>query len=162
MTGETPISGFQKARLNIAKHMERIASDELGEPVEIPQWPLHDLRRTTAIGMARLNAPVRVTEAVLNHCPDGPEAGYALTIRPDKSDQATQFVSMHEQSPISKVVYKFDTDSAVEQQIGKSVYPTVVRTPVTTADSRCQGRGFRNSTPYFLGARLEQGMIGKD
>ena len=47
--------------------MAEIACDEAGEPVEIPHWTFHDLRRTCATGMARLGIPVRVTEAVLNH-----------------------------------------------------------------------------------------------
>jgi integrase len=33
----------------------------------MPEWRLHDLRRTCASGMARLGVPVHVTEAVLNH-----------------------------------------------------------------------------------------------
>lgn len=37
---------------------------EGAEPVEIPNWTFHDLRRTAATGMARLGIQVRVTEAV--------------------------------------------------------------------------------------------------
>lgn len=66
-TGETPLSGFYKGRNHIAERMTEIASKEAGEPVEIPHWTFHDLRRTAATGMARLGIPVRVTEAVLNH-----------------------------------------------------------------------------------------------
>jgi integrase len=33
----------------------------------IPKWTLHDLRRTAATGMARLNFPPHVVEKVLNH-----------------------------------------------------------------------------------------------
>lgn len=66
-TGETPLSGFHKGRNHIAERMAEIASEEAGQPVEIPHWTFHDLRRTAATGMARLGIPVRVTEAVLNH-----------------------------------------------------------------------------------------------
>ncbi|MEY8842869.1 tyrosine-type recombinase/integrase [Cribrihabitans sp. XS_ASV171] len=66
-TGQTPVSGYFKARNGIAARMVEIASDEAGEPVEIPHWTFHDLRRTAATGMARLGIAVRVTEAVLNH-----------------------------------------------------------------------------------------------
>lgn len=65
--GTTPVSGFFKARAHLAEAMEQIAAKERGEPVEIPRWTFHDLRRTAATGMARLGIPVRVTEAVLNH-----------------------------------------------------------------------------------------------
>lgn len=66
-TGSTPVSGFFKARVSLAEAMEAIAAKERGEVVEIPRWTFHDLRRTSATGMARLGIPVRVTEAVLNH-----------------------------------------------------------------------------------------------
>lgn len=66
-TGETPISGFYKGRQHVDEKMEEIAAEERGEPVEIPRWTFHDLRRTAATGMARLGIAVRVTEAVLNH-----------------------------------------------------------------------------------------------
>ena len=66
-TGTTPVSGFFKARAHLAEAMEQIAAKERGEPVAIPRWTFHDLRRTAATGMARLGIAVRVTEAVLNH-----------------------------------------------------------------------------------------------
>ncbi|WBU53514.1 site-specific integrase [Paracoccus sp. SCSIO 75233] len=66
-TGSSPVSGFYKARAKLAEAMEMAAAEDRGEPVEIPRWTFHDLRRTCATGMARLGIPVRVTEAVLNH-----------------------------------------------------------------------------------------------
>ena len=66
-TGSTPVSGFYKARAALAEAMEQAAAKDRGEPVEIPRWTFHDLRRTAATGMARLGIAVRVTEAVLNH-----------------------------------------------------------------------------------------------
>lgn len=66
-TGTTSVSGFFKGKSHLAARMQRIASEEREEPVEIPRWTFHDLRRTCATGMARLGIPVRVTEAVLNH-----------------------------------------------------------------------------------------------
>jgi integrase len=65
--GKTALSGFHKGRGYLADRMGKIAIEEAGEPVEIPHWTFHDLRRTAATGMARLGIPVRVTEAVLNH-----------------------------------------------------------------------------------------------
>ena len=36
-------------------------------PTEIPNWTLHDLRRTATTGMARLNFPPHVVDKILNH-----------------------------------------------------------------------------------------------
>ncbi|KZX94493.1 MULTISPECIES: tyrosine-type recombinase/integrase [unclassified Sulfitobacter] len=66
-TGRSPLQGYHKGRNYIGERMAEVASEELGEPVVIPHWTFHDLRRTAATGMARLGIPVRVTEAVLNH-----------------------------------------------------------------------------------------------
>lgn len=69
-TGRTPVSGFHRARAQIAEAMQAIANEQRPEgapEVEIAHWGFHDLRRTAATGMARLGVAVRVTEAVLNH-----------------------------------------------------------------------------------------------
>ena len=84
-TGETRVSGFSgtKRRLDAAMLKARRASLGLpiendgyrkpigaaGKPlpVEIPHWTLHDLRRTAATGMARLNFPPHVVDKILNH-----------------------------------------------------------------------------------------------
>ena len=89
-TGRTPVSGFHKARGHLHAAMERIAAEARGEPVEIPHWTFHDLRRTAATGMARLGIPVRVTEAVLNHV-SGTAAGIvAVYQRHDYADEKRQ------------------------------------------------------------------------
>jgi integrase len=85
-TGKTPVSGFGnvKRRLDAAMVKARRRSLGLPEeerefrnatglaaneplPVEIPEWTLHDLRRTAATGMARLNIPPHVVDKILNH-----------------------------------------------------------------------------------------------
>jgi integrase len=85
-TGKTPVSGFGnvKRRLDAAIVKARRRSLGLPEeerefrnamgltaneslPVEIPGWTLHDLRRTAATGMARLNIPPHVVDKILNH-----------------------------------------------------------------------------------------------
>lgn len=72
-TGETPISGFSKAKKIIDAEMIALAKREAGEcgadpeEVKLEPWTFHDLRRTAASGMARLGFPVHVVEAVINH-----------------------------------------------------------------------------------------------
>ena len=70
-TGKTTISGFSRAksRLDAA-----IANANDGEG--LPDWVLHDLRRTLATGMQRLGVRFEVTEAILNHV-SGSRAGVA-------------------------------------------------------------------------------------
>lgn len=89
-TGNSPVSGFFKARAALAGAMEQIAAKERGEPVEIPRWTFHDLRRTAATGMARLGIPVRITEAVLNHISGTGGGIVAVYQRHDYADEKRQ------------------------------------------------------------------------
>jgi integrase len=85
-TGDTPISGFSRAKLRLDAAMVKARRQSLGLsekdtdlrkclgiadgkplPVEIPDWIFHDLRRTAATGMARFNVPPHVVDKVLNH-----------------------------------------------------------------------------------------------
>ena len=79
--GASPVSGFSRAKANLDKKMLEIlraAGERDADPdeVSLPDWRLHDLRRTTASGMARLNIPLPVIERVLNHI-SGSFAGVA-------------------------------------------------------------------------------------
>jgi integrase len=67
-TGRTPVSGFgnAKRRLDVLMTDARRRALGLSERA-LPGWRLHDLRRTAATGMARLNIPPHVVEKVLNH-----------------------------------------------------------------------------------------------
>jgi integrase len=71
--GERPVSGFSKAKERLDKHMLELLCAELGEAgkdlerAEIDGWILHDLRRTAATGMARLNIAPHVVDRILNH-----------------------------------------------------------------------------------------------
>jgi integrase len=68
VTGATPVSGFSRAKRRLNAAMLAGKRDELGADCEpIPHWTLHDLRRTAATGMARLNFPPHVADKVLNH-----------------------------------------------------------------------------------------------
>jgi integrase len=68
-TGRTAVSGFGnvKRRLDAMMAEARRRSLGLSESTEIPDWRLHDLRRTATTGMARLNFPPHVVDKVLNH-----------------------------------------------------------------------------------------------
>ena len=60
-----PVSGFSRAKARLDKTI----AAELGKTGEIMQqpWRIHDLRRTTASGMAQLGIAPHVIEKVLNH-----------------------------------------------------------------------------------------------
>ena len=67
-TGETSVSGWSRAKQQIDAAMLAVAREERRDPkFDIPDWTLHDLRRTAASGMARLGQPVHVVERLLNH-----------------------------------------------------------------------------------------------
>jgi integrase len=84
--GRTSVSGFSRAKINLDAKMERLARRARGLPEEddayrkalklkagqglprlVPDFIVHDLRRTAATGMARLNIPPHVVDKVLNH-----------------------------------------------------------------------------------------------
>ena len=60
-TGQTPVSGYSRAKSRIDRKMKA----ELGDRFQ--PWRLHDLRRTAASGMAALGFQPHVIERVLNH-----------------------------------------------------------------------------------------------
>jgi integrase len=68
-TGETRVSGFSRAKRRLDAAMLKAKGEELGKRKDdaIPNWTLHDLRRTAATGMAKLNFPPHVVDKVLNH-----------------------------------------------------------------------------------------------
>lgn len=57
-TAKTPYSGFSNGKLALDKHC--------GKPA-LPEWRLHDLRRTAVTLMAELGVRQEVNEAVVNH-----------------------------------------------------------------------------------------------
>jgi integrase len=68
-TGENHVSGFSRAKRRLDAAMLEAKGAELGDGKDdaIPNWTLHDLRRTAATGMARLNFPPHVVDKILNH-----------------------------------------------------------------------------------------------
>ncbi|WP_339036330.1 tyrosine-type recombinase/integrase [Bradyrhizobium symbiodeficiens] len=65
-TGSTPVSGWSKVK------------SRLDQEMRVPDWRLHDLRRTAATGMAELGIAPHIVEAALNHV-SGAKAGVAGT-----------------------------------------------------------------------------------
>jgi integrase len=67
-TNGRPVSGFSQGKKRLDAAMLAAKRDDLGDSTEaIPHWILHDLRRTAATGMARLNIAPHVVDKVLNH-----------------------------------------------------------------------------------------------
>lgn len=72
-TGETPVSGMSKAKERLDARMGELLREELAGTGEnaaasgVGEWVLHDLQRTAATGMARLNVAPHVVDRILNH-----------------------------------------------------------------------------------------------
>ncbi|MGX9431777.1 tyrosine-type recombinase/integrase [Bradyrhizobium sp. LeoA1S1] len=73
-TGETPVSGFSRAKQRLdaeilkLQRADAIAHGEDPDAVEpLAPWTLHDLRRSAATGMARLGIQQQIVERILNH-----------------------------------------------------------------------------------------------
>lgn len=74
-TGNTPVSGFSKAKARLDAIISKAVADDADlEP--LTPWRLHDLRRTVATGLQRLGVRFEVTEALLNHV-SGARSGVA-------------------------------------------------------------------------------------
>jgi integrase len=66
--GSNAPSGFSKSKARLEELMLGLLRAETGdEHAVIPEWRLHDLRRTAASGMAKLNVPPHVVDRILNH-----------------------------------------------------------------------------------------------
>jgi len=59
---EAYISGFSKAKLLLNEKIK-----DMNDGEDIPEWRVHDLRRTAATGMAMLGTPLHIVERILNH-----------------------------------------------------------------------------------------------
>jgi integrase len=83
---DRPVSGFSKGKTRLDVAMEKSVREARKLPVEdkayrkslgiakkdetpmqVPEWILHDLRRTATTGMANLNIPPHVVDKILNH-----------------------------------------------------------------------------------------------
>jgi integrase len=71
-TGKTHVSGYSRAKERLDDAISKMPKN--GAPM--PDWVVHDLRRTLATGLQRLGVRFEVTEAVLNHI-SGSRSGIA-------------------------------------------------------------------------------------
>lgn len=67
--GRKPVNGWSKAKARL----DRLMREQLGE---LPQWQLHDARRTMRTRMAEMRIPDHIAEAALGHQPKGIVAVY--------------------------------------------------------------------------------------
>jgi integrase len=68
--GKTPFSGYSKAKNRLDAVMLEIAREDDPEITAIPNWTLHDLRRTGATRMQRLGFDTETVDGCLNHADD--------------------------------------------------------------------------------------------
>lgn len=71
---DKPITGFSKYQNRLRERMNEIATEEAGRPVEIPNWTIHDLRRTLSTNLnglldkdERALVPFEIVERITNH-----------------------------------------------------------------------------------------------
>jgi integrase len=74
--GTGSMSGFNKRMESFRDKMREMAAEDQGEAIDIPNWTIHDLRRTLRTGMGGLCTsegeslvPSNVVERVINHRP---------------------------------------------------------------------------------------------
>lgn len=98
-TGKTAVSGFSKAKKAVDASMLEIlrkaaVEDERDpEAVKLEPWTFHDIRRTVASGMAKLNVAVHVVEAILNHKSGSIRGVAAVYNRYDYADEKRDALS---------------------------------------------------------------------
>jgi integrase len=75
IAGHSAIAGYAKAKNRLTAAMLKLAKAERPD-AEIPEFRLHDLRRTCATGMHAIGIQPHIVEACLNHI-SGAKAGVA-------------------------------------------------------------------------------------
>lgn len=66
--GDRPVSGFGKAK----QRLDTAATKEQKEgELPLPEWRLHDIRRTVVTGLSALGVPEIVKQRIVNHAPRG-------------------------------------------------------------------------------------------
>jgi integrase len=70
-SGQIPTNNFSKTKDRIDEEIlkRRVKSTDDEKAKNIPDWTMHDLRRTAATQMAKAGVPPHVLSAILNHTP---------------------------------------------------------------------------------------------
>ena len=66
VTGQGPFTSWSLGKARLAKSMRKFAN-EADDTRPLPDWRIHDLRRTAATILEALGVPIAHTEALLNH-----------------------------------------------------------------------------------------------
>lgn len=66
-TGKTPVSGFSGAKAALDRAITKARKEVGAEPAELPDWRLHDFRRTGVTRLAALGFAPHVCDRLLNH-----------------------------------------------------------------------------------------------
>jgi integrase len=74
-TGETPLSGFSRAKVMLDKRVAALCKALRHKP--LPPWRVHDLRRTAVTDMNEMGTAPHIVEAVVNHVSGAAKAGVA-------------------------------------------------------------------------------------
>jgi integrase len=73
-TGDKPISGYSKAKADLDEAVASVR--KVAKAKDLPGWTIHDLRRTCATELARLEIPRLTIGKLLNHADQGVTAIY--------------------------------------------------------------------------------------
>lgn len=88
--GQRPISGFSKAKAALNEAVTELRSQE-ADPGELPEWRIHDLRRTVRTGLGAIpNIPHDIRELVIGHVPPTLVQTYDLHGYRDEKRQALE------------------------------------------------------------------------
>jgi integrase len=122
-TGRTAVSGFSRMKANIdaaiAERLREEAAARGDEPNAMPDWILHDLRRTLATNLQKLGVRLEVTEAVLNHV-SGSRAGVVgVYQRHDWAAEKRQALDAWARR-LGAIVRREGTSNVVEMRAGQN------------------------------------------
>lgn len=105
-TGKTPISGFSRMKKTLDRRIAQLAA-----PRAVPEWRLHDLRRTMATNLQRLGVRFEVTEALLNHVGQARSGVAGVYQRYEWHDEKRQAIHQWD-SKIQDMVERFTEEVA--------------------------------------------------